>query len=177
MQVKCPKAEECKSEFCPHVKLHEYDSRNCSAVKDCPDCVPHTSTLTTKSEYEVIKPVSIKILKEAGMPRFKLWRFTYNAIERGYTIFDSLHLNIVEILACASQIHGCLDWLLNYGFIREKEEQLKPCPKCGSTNLLLLGPCTKGGIRSMDITCGCGIVFTVQTEDASYATRIWNERC
>ena len=123
MQVKCPKADECKTEFCVHVKLHEYESCNCSATKDCPICVPCTSTLITKPEYELIKPVSIKALEEVGMPKPMLWHFAYLVMQDYHTF--GYEMRITEILVHASQVHQCLDWLRSHGFIKIKNPELK----------------------------------------------------
>ena len=124
MQLICPK-KECSTVDCLH-KVKHVEMEHCEfSGTQCPACVPYISTLIPEPKYEVIEPVSIKTLNEAGMSKPMLWHFAFAAIEQGYTIFDSLHLNIDEILACTSQVHQCLDWLIDHGFIREKKAQLK----------------------------------------------------
>ena len=122
----CPKAKECGRK-CGHEVPHSPIDCCRYGWDRCSPCVPYTPTQAP--EYGLLKPVSIKTLDEAGMPTPILWHFAFVAIARGYGVrygFD--FLSIDETLDCASQVHQCLDWLIDHGFIRVKEEPLKPCP-------------------------------------------------
>ena len=89
-------------------------------------------------EYELLNPISIQALEEAGACERELHRFCYwlhklyPGERHGY--MDDFYVPVA--LKIASHCEGGVQFLLDKNFIKEKEPELLPCPYCGSSNIV-----------------------------------------
>lgn len=145
------------------------------------NCIPYKEEKAV--EYELVKPISIRALIEAqeDLKCEEFWQeldgFLNYVIQRHFqhslltTPFEGL---LVEYISDKPKVR---DWLIRKGFLREKEEELKPCPLCKSTDIKELGPYRKGEKYFMQIKCmKCGISLEVEGISSHQVRQKWNER-
>lgn len=103
-------------------------------------CIPYPTPPAKPVEYELLKPISIKLLEEAGFPEQELHRFTFLYLQHHPNISKFFYAEILlgDLLVNAFQCEGGIQFLLDKGFIRVKEEALKVCPWCKETRDLVV---------------------------------------
>lgn len=140
MKMICPKSEKCNMRDSPnHCQPHEETGGCFSESWGCPICIPYKEE---KVEYELLKPISIKAMEEAGACERELHRFCF-LLHKLYPEARHCYIdefNVRAALKIASQCEGGIQWLLDKGFIREKEPELLPCPACKAVNIFLYQP-------------------------------------
>lgn len=96
--------------------------RNCRAMGYLQQvtCIPYRKE--TAMEYELLKPISIKALEEAGACESELHRFTFLATKEFSEFNFSEPIYLEAAIRLASQCTGGIKFLLDKGFIGEKEK-------------------------------------------------------
>lgn len=132
-------------------------------------------------DYELVKPVSLKALEEAGACERELHRFAFlllkNSLETswGHTSWgysDTIHIDYV--LRIASQCQTGIQFLQEHGFIKHKEPELKPCPFCGSKNIHVYAKNSDGYWYMVECS-SCGS-RSASHHDKKSAIETWNKR-
>lgn len=172
MKVICNKASNCAERCITHGYEHDKNDRCddfCAATQRQAKCIPIKKE--SPMEYELLGPVSIKALEEAGACERELHRFAFFAINMGLPLHSTTNLDITEVVSIAKRCKNGIPWLIEKGFIREKEEQLKCCPFC-SYNIIRVDKLDDGRHHVICQNCGA----TVSRNMRYVAIMAWNAR-
>lgn len=192
MEMICDHWKTCKNEGCEYRKPQDSSFFNNTLLKppkffncgyyagkcisDYGNTQPVQAILYTPDptpEYEVIKPVSVRaIIEVQGKGCDEFW-----------SILSSFHVEVNRphleeeipqdmVISFAVNHPKVIDWLINHGFIRVKEEALKPCPfkSCGGEGKLEIG------LASYWIRCKICASVGPKGKTETEARQRWNER-
>ena len=89
-------------------------------------CVPYQPQSPKEQPmYELIKSVSIKALEQTGMPERELHRLCYLFLKEYSGSYSySYEWALTPVLKCAEKCEGGMAFLVEHGFVREKERTL-----------------------------------------------------
>ena len=88
-------------------------------------------------QYKLLKPVSVKILEEAGACERELHKFAFLAMKACYRYKEKIGLLGPEyLIEIAQECEGGIEWLIEHGFIAEEQSEYdkwaSECPYIGS---------------------------------------------
>ena len=131
----CDHADECPNTLCvqgksPNTKVYfenvgAFSPSRCHWVKDkVATLILYQSPKKEPPMWELIKPVSIRSLEDAGMPERELHRFAFLSTKK---YCGAYHYNyefpLDDVVDIASQCEGGIAFLIKHGFIRERERE------------------------------------------------------